>query len=62
MKISKEEKDILKSYEDDEWISTQHLDDDRKRIKEYARNALRKNRRVNIRISERDLAVSSAET
>jgi predicted DNA binding CopG/RHH family protein len=55
MKLTNEEKDILKSYESGEWISSKKLSADRKQLKEYAKTALRKDRRINIRISENDL-------
>jgi predicted DNA binding CopG/RHH family protein len=55
MKMTNEEKEILKSYESREWISSKKLSVDRKHLKEYAKTALRKDRRINIRISENDL-------
>ncbi len=49
------EEEILKSYENNEWESVK----DFKRLKEeyeaYAKNAFKKNKRINIRISEKDL-------
>ncbi len=52
---SKDEKDILKSVEADEWKSVK----DRKKLAEkyqiYARETFRKDRRVNIRLAGRDL-------
>jgi predicted DNA binding CopG/RHH family protein len=55
MKLTRGEKELLKSYENDEWVSTKRLDTERRRFKEYTRSALKKDKRVNIRISERDL-------
>ena len=55
MKLTNQERDILKSYENGEWTSTNKLAADRKKLTQYAKNALRKNRRINIRISENDL-------
>jgi predicted DNA binding CopG/RHH family protein len=55
MKLTKDEKSILKSYEDGEWKSTKDIVSDSKRMKLYAKSALRKDKRVNIRISENDL-------
>jgi predicted DNA binding CopG/RHH family protein len=55
MKLTNEEKEILKSYENGEWISSKNLSADRKQLKGYAKTALRKDRRINIRISENDL-------
>jgi predicted DNA binding CopG/RHH family protein len=55
MKLTKDEKSILKSYEDGEWNPTKDISSDSKKMKLYAKNALRKDKRVNIRISENDL-------
>jgi predicted DNA binding CopG/RHH family protein len=53
-KLSKEEHTILKSYENDEWVSVSNSSD----IEEYkkaAKNTFKKDKRVNIRISRMDL-------
>lgn len=55
MKLTNEEKDILKSYEQGEWIPTKKLAAERKQLRQFAKNVLRKDKRVNIRISENDL-------
>lgn len=55
MKLTNEEKETLKSYESGEWRSTKKLAAARKQLQQYAKNALRKDRRINIRISENDL-------
>jgi predicted DNA binding CopG/RHH family protein len=55
MKLSKEEKELLRSYEAGEWVSSKTLEKDKKQLREYARATLRKDKRVNIRISQRDL-------
>lgn len=55
MRLTNEEKDILKSYERGEWTSTKKLSAERRRLSQYAKTALRKDKRVNIRISENDL-------
>jgi predicted DNA binding CopG/RHH family protein len=54
-KLTKEEKEILDSYEKGEWIPVADLSKRRKELAQYARNTLRKDKRLNIRISERDL-------
>ena len=54
-KLSKEEKEILKSFEKGEWVPVADLPKRKKELIEYARNTLRKDKRLNIRISERDL-------
>lgn len=53
-KLSKEEKDILESYENDEWVSVPNRSDILT-YKAAAKSTFKKDRRVNIRISEMDL-------
>lgn len=53
-KLNKEEKDILKSYDNDEWVSVAKPED-LARYKLAAKNTFKKDKRVNIRISEMDL-------
>ena len=55
-KIDKFENDIIESYENDEWIPAKDIADVKKRFSEYAKNTFKKNKRINIRISEKDLA------
>ena len=54
-KLTKEEKEILDSFEKDEWVPVANLPKRKKELMTYARNTLRKDKRLNIRISERDL-------
>lgn len=54
-KLTKEEKEILDSFEKDEWVPVANLTKRKKELMAYARNTLRKDKRLNIRISERDL-------
>ncbi len=53
--LNKEERNILESFENDEWQSASDLDKRKSTLKRYAKNTLLKNKRVNIRISERDM-------
>lgn len=48
------EKDILESYERDEWISIDNLEEKKEEYAQYARNTFLKNKRINVRISEKD--------
>ena len=48
------EKDILKSYERDEWISVDNLEEKKEEYVQYAKATFLKNKRINIRISEKD--------
>ena len=54
-KLDKEERDILESFEKGEWKSTENLEERKKELKEYAKATIRKDKRLNIRISSRDL-------
>lgn len=53
--LNKEERNILESFENDEWQSVSDLDKRKSTLKRYAKNTLLKNKRVNIRITERDM-------
>lgn len=55
MKLNKEEKELLKSVERGEWRRIPDFEKESKRYQESARETLRKNKRVNIRMTERDL-------
>ena len=55
MKISKEEKELLDSVEKEEWVSIPDFRKEVKRYQEYAKATFRKDKRINIRISEKDL-------
>ncbi|ACF44689.1 conserved hypothetical protein [Pelodictyon phaeoclathratiforme BU-1] len=54
-KLTKEDKEILDSFEKGEWVPVPDLSKRRKELAEYAGNSLKKDKRLNIRISERDL-------
>jgi predicted DNA binding CopG/RHH family protein len=54
-KLTEEELAILKSFEEEEWTPAADFPERKKVLMEYARNTLKKDRRLNIRISERDL-------
>ena len=55
MKLDKEERDLIRSIEAGEWKSVKNVRNEIKRHTEYAKATFRKDRRVNIRISEKDL-------
>lgn len=55
MRLSKEEKTILQSVERRRPKSVPNLKREAKRYQDYARATFRKDKRVNIRISEKDL-------
>lgn len=55
MKLTKEEKDILDSVERGEWKRIPDYKKEEARYREAANATLRKDKRVNIRMTERDL-------
>lgn len=54
-RLDSEEKEILKDYEEDEFVEIPGMDAEIKKHVEYAKATFRKNRRINIRISQKDL-------
>ena len=55
VKLDKEEQELLDTFERGEWKSVKNLKGEIKRHQQYAKNTLKKDRRVNIRISSKDL-------
>ena len=55
MNLTKEEKDLLDSVERGEWKRISDFKRESQRYREAARATLRKDKRVNIRMAERDL-------
>ena len=55
MKLDREEKEILEAYEKGNFSSIPDLKKEKARYRDYAKSTLQKNKRINIRISERDL-------
>jgi len=53
--IDQEERDLLRSTESEEWIEVRDIEKHKKQAREYAEATIRKDKRMNIRISERDL-------
>ena len=51
LKLEQEEKDLLDSYERGEWKSVKNLEEEIEKHRGYARQTLKKDKRVNIRIS-----------
>ena len=54
-KLDKEEQDLLDSFDRDEWKPVADQETDADRYREYARATFKKDMRVNIRISKKDL-------
>ena len=55
-KLNKEEKEILESYEKGEWEKIPYHEKENQKFRELASNSLKKDKRINIRLSERDLS------
>jgi predicted DNA binding CopG/RHH family protein len=53
--LDDEEKDILGSYERGEWAPVKDPKQEIKKLQQYARNTLQKDKRINIRMSSKDL-------
>ena len=52
--LDKDEMELARSLEEEEWVSDL-TKKERKRFQEYARYSLNKQKRINIRMNERDL-------
>ena len=55
LKLQKDELELLASYEAEEWKSMKKLKEQKEQYLIYARATFRKDKRINIRISEKDL-------
>ena len=55
LRLQQDELELLASYEAEEWKSAKKLKEKKEQYSAYARAAFRKDKRVNIRISEKDL-------
>jgi predicted DNA binding CopG/RHH family protein len=52
--IDKEESELMKSLETDEWRPVKDFKQQKKAAVEAARNTLRKDKRINLRLSQKD--------
>ena len=55
-KLDKGEQELLDSFERGEWQPVENLDAEKKRHQRYAHNTIKKDRRVNIRMTSKDLS------
>lgn len=55
LKLDKDELELLVSYGQDEWKSAKSVKEQREKYQAYARATFKKDKRVNIRISSKDL-------
>ena len=58
--LEEEEKELLHSLESNEWSSVENLEDEIATHQKIADNTLKKDKRVNIRISSKDLEAIKA--
>ncbi len=54
-KLDNEEKEILKDFEEDRFVEIPDMEEEIKKHVEYAKATFVKNKRINIRISQKDL-------
>jgi predicted DNA binding CopG/RHH family protein len=55
LKLQPDELELLASYENEEWQSVKNIKEQATQYQVYARATFRKDQRINIRISEKDL-------
>ena len=55
LKLQPDELELLASYEQDEWQLAKNVKEQKEQYRVYARATFRKDQRINIRISEKDL-------
>ncbi len=54
-KLDREERELLESVEKGEWVSVDNLQEEIERHRKIAKNTLKKDKRINIRLSSYDL-------
>ena len=52
--IDQEEKDLMESIERDEWQPVKNIDQEREKAMAAARHTLKKDKRINLRLSQKD--------
>ena len=52
--IDQEEKDLMESIERDEWQPVKNLDQEKEKAIAAARNTLKKEKRINLRLTQKD--------
>jgi len=52
--IDQEEKDLMKSIERDEWTPVKDFDGEKEKALSAARNTLKKDKRINLRLTQKD--------
>ncbi|MEJ2478358.1 MAG: antitoxin [Desulfobacterales bacterium] len=52
--IDEQERDLMESIEKDEWRSVKNVDKEKEEAKAAARNTLKKEKRINLRLTQKD--------
>ncbi len=52
--IDQEEKDLMSSIENDEWQPVRNIDQEKEKAVAAARNTLKKDKRINLRLTQKD--------
>ncbi|MDY7033396.1 MAG: antitoxin [Thermodesulfobacteriota bacterium] len=52
--IDEEERDLMESIEKDEWRSVEYSEKEREKAMAAARNTLKKDKRINLRLTQKD--------
>jgi len=52
--IDKEERDLMESIENDEWRSVKNIEKEKEKAIASARNTLKKDKRINLRLTQKD--------
>jgi len=52
--IDQEEKDLMSSIENDEWQPVKNIDQENEKAVAAARNTLKKDKRINLRLTQKD--------
>ena len=55
LNLNNEEKELLESYNRGEWEKIPNQEKELKKFQEFAQNSLKKDKRINIRLTNRDL-------
>ena len=52
--IDQEEKGLMSSIENDEWLPVKNIDQEKEKAVAAARNTLKKDKRINLRLTQKD--------
>jgi predicted DNA binding CopG/RHH family protein len=52
--IDQEEKELMESIEHDEWLPVENLNQEKEKAMAAARNTLKKDKRINLRLTQKD--------